>query len=1642
MKKRLISFLLMVVMLVSLCSVIPVSASADAQVTTVTVAKGDTVLKLCQNLGVDFYTYKGLIMKLNGFTSEDAFNKIGVGAKISLPVSNQAAANLAGAVGTTTAGTVTAAGAASSGLTVGSVSSLPTGDYVAYYLVGYTVQKGETLSSIYSSMGLSYKTYENQICKLNNLKGVNYIQAGKTILLPTTSPTVSGTGVTTVMAHVMKSNENAYNIVCNDYALNYSSVQTMLQALNNRTNMGVFRVGEILYIPVSGVVSANTTVTPGTGSVTGSTTGSVSTSGAYNLVAQTPTNGSFDLQVSGKSVKSATSGQIVKVVTTPDTGYAVDTVKVTKVGDSNTAVTVDNGSFTMPAYSVTVAVTFKQAKQSDITVDPSANGAVSVMVDNSTVSKAYAGSKVVVRTTPNAGFKLDHVRVTYNDYRDSIAVENNTFTMPNFGVTVTATFKIDPDYNAAAGNKIYTEVTDATITAKVGENTVDSAKAGDRVTLTVTPKDNYILESIKVYCDNFKKTVPLDNMGFTMPNEPVTVVAVVKPTEDAVFSLNVIENSEGTVKLLVDGKEATTAKAGQTVEIKATSTKAFYYFLSTVTKVGDSSVGLNLGEANTFVMPAYSVDVNVKFYHYHNVIVDSSSYGSYNVTSVLDGKSANRYGAGVVLQVNVWGVAKNMAQGSIVLVYSDGSRNTLTDTNQFVMPDCDVRVHVNFTKQTTLVAHSIGDDTGKYDKWGNTYSVLGRTLNDKGKYPLEIAVGRGNSVTVSPSANIGYAVKDIWYTVKGDTTKNIVNYSAISGGYKFVLPDSDKVDLYVTFKELERYPVTIDYGTSGVNVGSAEVYTSLANVTEAAPRALLWLRVRANDNFDFDWSKVVIRNADDNSDITKMVSFDPVERTFTMPSCPIIVDLSAAFVSNMHTILYHRVTSEADSNAAKGTIKVTIDGITYANFAGYYGLCTLMDGSSAKNVKAGSCVYVTHESEPGYFLKSLEVRYADDTSKSIQVNTANATTSYFTMPAANVVISPVYEDEYYSIVATESAHGSYTVGSIAKVGPNTDNLITNIKPDDGYQLDSITLSYINADGIQIEDAKVTPTADGGLYYADPGLLPQSAVTVKVNFVPMKQEGLSIKYHFDESAMSAVNTALNYYVDLLIEGEKLPITRGVNLGALDTVDAAAEVTTDDTVIIRRSTSNADSNFEIENIWITYDENENAPDPYTNGDYYFKMPNVEKGCVIHVKYKLKNEAKYDIAAEVIGGTASINGVNIDGSKTLSVGLGSSVELKNVVPASGYEYPAKLTIEVDGKLSELSASGTPTGKTEMELNEGGGYTFGSGLTELPSIVSAPDSAVKVKVEFTKKPPEDRQLTKAGADRGDVKIVFNGEDHTEDPITIPAGTEFMVVIKTPGKRFTQADISTTDGYLEGGSYTFTDTTTEVKFTMPNANSTLTVATEAIPTLVPIELDIDEALEVTAIDNAIKNADGNYSVDVNSDKYPVVHVSVKEGKEAYGYKISAEAQIGEKECGVTVGEGTWQFKVPAGAKSIKFTADYEPIKHQVNIKYTDGSAVETVSLTCDGVKSTKAVSGAYLVFTAPEGKKFDSFEGNYKVLDGDKEKAIDLGSKDKGWVKEGDFTAIWVQLDKEKPLFADSPVEITVKLGDLPTAETPATAS
>lgn len=1564
MKKRLISFILMLVMLVSLFSVFATTASADAQVTTVTVAKGDTVLSICQAKGIDFYTYKNLIMKLNGFTNENAFNHIAVGTQLSLPVSNQAAAALAnGGVTTATTGAAVA-GATTGGLTTGTVSSLPSGDHVAYYLATYTVQKGETIGGIYGNWGLSYKTYENQIVKLNNLRSVNAIQAGKTLLLPTTNPGLAGATYTTVMAHPMRHGDSAYNIVCSDYGLNYNSAQAMLQTLNNRTNLGSFRVGEILYIPVPGVVTAGTSVNNGSSS----TTGTVNTSGYYNLVSETPKNGSFDLQVNGKSVKTASAGQLVSIIPVPDTGYAVDTIRVSKVGDAATTAPVTNNSFVMPAYSAIVSVTFKQAKQSEIKIDSSANGGVIAMVDNTPVGKAYAGTQVTVKTTPATGFMLDHIRVTYNDYRDSVAVENGKFTMPNFPVTVTATFKIDPDYNPAKGNRIFTDVANATVTAKLGTTATEYAKVGERVTLEVTPKENYVLESIKVYYDDFTKTVALDNMSFDMPNGPVTVVAIVKPTSSAKFAINVAENPDGKVKITVDGKEVSSASPGQTVKVEGSSSRAYYYYLTTVTKVGDSSTVINLGEGNTFTMPEHAVNVSVKFYIYRRVVLDSSNgtLGSFNVTAA-NGTVITSCGAGVVLRVNTWGIKNGYSTGTISLHYADGSSYTLVNTNEFVMPDCDVRVRVDFKPSVKLVGHPATDSAGTCPSWGNSYTVLGRTLADKAGtagQTVEMWAAGGSTIVVKPSANIGYELDKIYYTYDGGAAHDAY-WNAQTGNWQFELPklgeslSYNRVDLFVRFREIASYTITSDPLNKDNSWGSVSYMTSLGYTDSVAAKSKVWIRPDVKSEYTLDWNKVKIFDAD-GKEITAECSYDPIDHSFVMPEKNVTVYFKDAVKTQMHNIYYQRITSDG-TNIAKGVVKCTINNVTYTDFTGYSGMGELLaPDKSPLYVRVGTSVTVAHESTPGYYLKDIHVYPYDpntgkpDTANEIKVTQSGEATCFFTMPFEDVVIIPTYTDDYFKIDAKPSANGVYTIPASAQLSTGAE--ITDVKPAAGYVLGKVYMSYIDANGLPREKQLVTEKNAAGNYVVRPDSLPQSAVTVEVEFVPVSQ-GLRIVYEFGTD-ISSFSTSNSYKVDVFVDGEKQTVDRntGIDDSSMnpnpkflqDTITNG--VGTGKTVVVRENTNGKDDRFEIKNIWVLYNSNSDAAERHTNGDYYFTMPSVETGaCEIHVRYALKDSNKYDLVANVTGGTiTAINDSTPNASSaTAAIGIGSEITVKVKVNA-GYEVPAgtlpEATVtykDMDGVMQEAKVQGKPQSNPSDPTDTWYEFTFGT-ADKMPAITGKPQSDVMFNLALNKIPGAESSVQRL-TDAPEIKVTNNtstdGKIRVGDTVTVTPADSSKVISKVvlwDGDSATKKDITETIKPVV--------TATSVTFVVPDKTAVapsgvyVALSLEGAPAGIKLAT-VGSGTATMAVTDLIPNEGGTVKAG------DCVTVTATADKDAYDVGSSLKVVVDGKELTSIkdYGNGTYQFIVPDGAKNIEVTVTFALNKHDMKITRGAGAAAEEV---------------------------------------------------------------------------------------------------
>ena len=132
---------------------------------------------------------------------------------------------------------------------------------------------------------------------------------------------------------------------------------------------------------------------------------------------------------------------------------------------------------------------------------------------------AIEGTTVSITATPDPGYMVD----TYTVYKTgspntTVTVSSNgTFTMPNYAVTVSATFVVNNTlYDITLGS-----VSHGTISASA-----TSAKSGTTINLTATPNNGYSLYSWYVFkTGDMNTTVNVSGNSFVMPAFNVTVMA-------------------------------------------------------------------------------------------------------------------------------------------------------------------------------------------------------------------------------------------------------------------------------------------------------------------------------------------------------------------------------------------------------------------------------------------------------------------------------------------------------------------------------------------------------------------------------------------------------------------------------------------------------------------------------------------------------------------------------------------------------------------------------------------------------------------------------------------------------------------------------------------------------------------------------------------------------------------------------------------------------------------------------------------------------------------------------------------------------------------------------------------------------------
>ena len=818
MKKRIISALLTVLMVMSLFTGLSVSAYADdenPQVVEYTLKAGDYVLKLCQAQGINYFTCRDAIIKLNGLKSENDFRFLAVGRVIKLPATDAAALNIiaSGSTGT---------GTGSTGTTTGTVSTAKGSDSVAYYLIPYTIQRGETVAGICNSLGISFTNYADQIMKLNNISSWNKVAAGKTLLLPSPKAPAVGTTCYQVVAHKIGSGETAYNMAAS-YGVDYGQNTKLLQALNNTSNLAKVKAGSTFYIPVATTITASSTGNTGSTGNSGNsgntgssdnnnnsgnnnsgnnTSGNNSSTKKYSITPNINTAyGTMTFYVNNATVSSAAAGDTVTVDVNTTDGKAISSL-VVKHADGSADVKLEGNTFIMPGCNVRVDAEIQSGY--DIDIESNYPTITAAAVSGVSVSSASQGANVkIVSTDP--GYMVDSATVYYSTWlglKKFVTVNDAMcFIMPAANVTVKATLKAVPTYNFYRADCV-----NGSFDLQVNGFSASKAAKGAQVTIVWKAMDGYTLSGISVTEKKTGTSVSVLNNSFTMPGCDVEVKLTFGKTDNAI----VINAVEGGILNAYDtnGNSITEAKTGDliTIKLKDGSSEAGYgnKFNLTVTRNADGNLVTTApangpAEEYTFTMPAGGVTVDGQFIGDNKEISVTFNGGSNGNTIIVndarfteDGKVKAAVGSKVILGTLARdGYAFNRFEVSVDGEYNVEQSELANAQGYILMPNGAVSVEAFF------VADAIPLEAASIRGSGDVSYQVSTTGKD-GEYKTACSskVGDWVKIIVKPS-NAGFVVPDNAILVTDKATGKSVKLIKIDNtSYIFQMP-SQGVDVSV-----------------------------------------------------------------------------------------------------------------------------------------------------------------------------------------------------------------------------------------------------------------------------------------------------------------------------------------------------------------------------------------------------------------------------------------------------------------------------------------------------------------------------------------------------------------------------------------------------------------------------------------------------------------------------------------------------------------------------------------------------------------------------------------------------------------------------------------------------------------------------
>lgn len=808
--------ILMVCMIVSLLVGFTVSAAAEAGIITYTLKEGDTVLKACQKNGIDFYAKQKLIAAINNITD---YRSLPVGFTVKLPTDAYVAS----------ASTAAAAPAASAGSSAVAVSGAATtaniaaGDTVSYYLIRYQMKSGDTVAGVCNSLGVNFGTYSSMIKDINRIGNWNNVKAGSTILIPSATVPPVGTSCYAVVAHTVASGETATSI-CASYGMNYGANEALLKAINNKSNLNSIMRGSSFLVPVSTTIKGSGTVPSGSGSSSSSSSGSSSSGGTVNSSSATYSitgeitnpkcNGyvTWEFLLNGKSVTKAAAGEKITIKhVNSNLDYFIAYITVLdNSGKMQVITSTKDKTFVMPASPVKVYFNVQSYEFYDLEVVSSTGGKVSCYVDGSKVTRAREGQVVTVSASADSGYEMQRLAWSNNKSfsTNNVIKDNGTFIMPAAKTYVKA------DFTKASAHTIYDKTPSSengTIKFEVGGKKTTNAWGGYTVHVIATPKDGYVLDTIKVYQhDNILYTIAFnsDDNTFVMPGFDVDVAATFKQVKHLIKTSP--QFVTGTVVYKVGTEVVSEAAKGDTVTAEVTPSAGYqlknmyYQYTDSNDNLATKAIPVS-GNTGKFTMPDCDVCVFAEFeivpvtYTVKVLKADGSAIAvndTYNGIEYLGvTKSSANVGDEITLSAVLNDSYSNSAYYTLENDVNLHAHHEIPFNSPFDMPADNIKIYlVSTPKAYTVKAGSISNGSVRFSD-GNEESNSSITSE------------RDETVVVKINPN-----SDFEYIPGSIVIKNQYDYDLVAGGE--ITPNTSSLasEGIITFKmPASSVTVTVKY---------------------------------------------------------------------------------------------------------------------------------------------------------------------------------------------------------------------------------------------------------------------------------------------------------------------------------------------------------------------------------------------------------------------------------------------------------------------------------------------------------------------------------------------------------------------------------------------------------------------------------------------------------------------------------------------------------------------------------------------------------------------------------------------------------------------------------------------------------------